>query len=674
MAGTVSRTGQADIDALIYGTRWLGVTTYSFARSAGEYGSFGPWEANGFSQVTRMQKEAVRAILTDEGVLSPVLGAMSVKALTGLDIQHRESGGDLRFGQSSLVSTALGYYPGNSSTAGDVFFSSGGNPWDADVSRPAVGNYAYHATMHEIGHALGLKHPHEDGAKLSSDRDSIEYTVMSYRSYVGSARDTYRYGEWDAPQTYMTLDIAALQALYGADYGTRAGATRYSWDPSTGTMFIDGIAQGQPGANRVFLTVWDGGGRDTYDFSNYANDLYVDLAPGASSVISSAQLAQLGDGHTARGNVFNALLHQGDARSLIEDAIGGAGRDSIAGNQANNTLWGGAGDDVLEGREGNDVLVGGDGFDTAALRGRLLAPGYDNWLQSRVTAWDAEGVTVTTYRVTQANPAGEAVDSDRLIGVETLRYGDGAIVLDATALLDPFDYARANADVFRAGANAHAHYDAYGWREGRDPSAHFSTKAYLSAHADVRAAGVNPLDHYNQAGWREGRDPRADFDLRLYGIYNPDVAAAGIDPLLHYVQHGQAEGRRSAAAIGDDIRAGFDATHYLLANPDVGMAGLQAGAHYYTLGWREGRDPNAWFDTSGYLAAYADVRQAGIDPLAHYMNYGWREGRDPSAGFDTSGYLEAYRDIAAAGINPLQHFLTTGIYEGRQPFGDGAFG
>ena len=39
--------------------------------------------------------------------------------------------------------------------------------------------------LHETGHALGLKHGHEFPPAISSDRDSVEYTVMTYRSYPG---------------------------------------------------------------------------------------------------------------------------------------------------------------------------------------------------------------------------------------------------------------------------------------------------------------------------------------------------------------------------------------------------------------------------------------------------------------------------------------------------------
>ncbi|OAS26666.1 hypothetical protein [Methylobacterium platani] len=261
-------------------------------------------------------------------------------------------------------------------------------------------------------------------------------------------------------------------------------------------------------------------------------------------------------------------------------------------------------------------------------------------------------------------------------------YGD---IIDRNFLVGDAFYAIRNPDVRAAGVDAEQHYDRYGWREGRDPDAFFSTNGYRAANPDVRAADVNPLQHFDQAGWREGRDPSAAFDTGLYLKNNPDVAAAGIDPLAHYLQYGRAEGRTIAAAIGPTAsftHGSFDAEYYLLANGDVAAAALSSGGdtldyayrHYEQYGWREGRDPNAFFDTRGYLDAYGDVKAAGIDPLMHYDTYGWKEGRDPSKGFDTTAYLAAYGDVAQARIDPLTHYLQYGALEGRAPFADGTFG
>lgn len=110
--------------------------------------------------------------------------------------------------------------------------------------------------------------------------------------------------------------------------------------------------------------------------------------------------------------------------------------------------------------------------------------------------------------------------------------------------VDSTFYLAHNPDVAAAGMNAIEHYEKWGWREGRDPNALFSTREYLSDNHDVAAAGLNPLKHYEAWGWREGRDPSSHFDVGGYLAANPDVAAAGIDPLYHFLHWGFDEGRQ----------------------------------------------------------------------------------------------------------------------------------
>ena len=141
---------------------------------------------------------------------------------------------------------------------------------------------------------------------------------------------------------------------------------RLHLEPDDGTTYVNGNVAIEPGGNRIFQTIWDGGGTDTYDLSDYSTNLSVDLNPGYHSIFSEAQLAYLGGGPNngnARGNVFNALQYNGDARSLIENAIGGSGNDNIIGNAANNMLYGNDGNDDLTGFAGNDTLLGGNGKD-----------------------------------------------------------------------------------------------------------------------------------------------------------------------------------------------------------------------------------------------------------------------------------------------------------------------
>lgn len=198
---------------------------------------------------------------------------------------------------------------------------------------------------------------------MPAAHDDSEFTVMSYRSYVGGPLTGYTNESYGYPQTYMANDILALQTLYGANFTTHQENTVYSWSPTTGQEFINGVGQLAPGngaggsANRIFETVWDGNGVDTYDLSNYTTAVTINLNPGASSITSAAQLAYLGNGHYASGNIYNAYLYNNDARSYIDNAVGGSGNDTLIGNAIANTLTGGAGVDTLTGGGGADTFV-----------------------------------------------------------------------------------------------------------------------------------------------------------------------------------------------------------------------------------------------------------------------------------------------------------------------------
>ena len=130
-------------------------------------------------------------------------------------------------------------------------------------------------------------------SRCLSAHDDLEYTVMSYRSYVGGPLTGYTNEAYGYSQTYMANDILALQTLYGANFTTHSENTVYSWSATTGQEFINGVAQPAPGggaggsANRVFETVWDGNGIDTYDMSNYTTAVSINLNPGASSITST---------------------------------------------------------------------------------------------------------------------------------------------------------------------------------------------------------------------------------------------------------------------------------------------------------------------------------------------------------------------------------------------------
>ncbi|GIX14725.1 MAG: protease [Paracoccaceae bacterium] len=417
---TADISGRVEIDNLIWGTRWAARTvTYSFLEADSRQPGYGDGPETFPSSAIRKTtmapfSDGQKAMTRDAlDLIDDVAGLVfrEVNDKTGAP-------GMIRLARADIPAPADGFYPGHEAHMGDVRI---------DVSRPtgraAPGSYDFYVVIHEMLHALGLKHPHDRGGSgvvLPAGRDSHEFSVMSYRSFPGQSVADVTNKPGSFPQTPMMNDIAALQHLYGPNWETRSGDSSYVFDPL------------KP---RLFETIWDGGGEDTYDASAYSVGVSLDLRPGRWSVLAPSQLARLGqkdgDTVTARGSIFNALMYRGDERSLIENAIGGSGDDRLIGNQVRNDLTGGRGDDRLDGLARGDWLFGGPGAD-------LMIGGTGNdWL------WGGRGEDLLR---------GDSGD-DRLFGGrddDTLMGGTGRDRLDggsgADRLLGGFD---ADSFVFR---------------------------------------------------------------------------------------------------------------------------------------------------------------------------------------------------------------------------------
>jgi serralysin len=376
----VGNSGNPDIDALLAGSRWDSTKlTFSFPTSESPYDYDG--EPDSFQPFTEAMKDAVREALA---LISQYTN------LTFTEILETNSDhADIRFGMADIDASGRGYSPGASADkSGDVWLYSG-NDW-TDLLK---GGRDFTTILHEISHALGLSHP---GWTMPADHVGWDYTIMSYQAYPGEQPPYFMKSPGNFPQTPMLADVAALQYLYGARFSTNSGNTTYRWSPTTGETFIDGVGQGAPEDNKIYMTLWDGGGIDTFDFSNYASDVVADLRPGKWSspsmrsdqvLLQSNQVVLLEfadpDFGTilASGSIANPFLVNGDTRSLIENAVGGSGDDTLIGNQGNNVLTGNGGDDTFFYTLGRDTFNGGmkgTKGDTAnfsmSLTGVVIAP------------------------------------------------------------------------------------------------------------------------------------------------------------------------------------------------------------------------------------------------------------------------------------------------------------
>ena len=126
---------------------------------------------------------------------------MVLKTMIGL---VRPTQGTMRFGESPTEITASGYYPSTQASGGDAWFNL------TDYNSPRPGGYAFMTMLHETGHTLGLDHGHDGTYALPADHDTLEYSVMTYRSYGGGPTGAYSVRDGSYPRSYMLDDLAAL--------------------------------------------------------------------------------------------------------------------------------------------------------------------------------------------------------------------------------------------------------------------------------------------------------------------------------------------------------------------------------------------------------------------------------------------------------------------------------
>ena len=346
----IPNTGTETLDALLGQTKWgAGIPgspvtlTYSFPTGTAFFLSSGYTEFESWQAFDITQSAQARAALQSWA---------NVANVTFVETVDNESVvGDLRFTRfnGSTDQVAHAYGPGGTfDVATGVGFAAprAGDVWidfnDASNTVPTPGTYGFATLVHEIGHALGLKHPFEaqgsHSTTLSGNEDVTHNTVMSYSAYPGGSGIQWTF----MPTTPMPLDIRAAQYLYGANTAFHAGDDVYTY------------FQGED----YFETIWDAGGNDTIVYSG-SDNAEIDLRPGAFSNLGNSlvttDLAQTSD--------YTVVIYD---TVIIENATGGNGPDVIYGNDVNNSLRGGSGDDTIFGYGGNDDIAGGPGDDYLA--------------------------------------------------------------------------------------------------------------------------------------------------------------------------------------------------------------------------------------------------------------------------------------------------------------------
>jgi hypothetical protein len=268
----------------------------------------------------------------------------------------------------------------------------GGDIW---IDRFVASNFfpltdSYYATttmIHETGHALGLSHPGDYNATDDNDgdgvpdpityegdaffaQDSLQYSIMSYFDgyETGAQFIDFQLLNFAYPSTPMIHDIAAIQAIYGANMETRADDTVYGFNSTEVGTAYDFTSNSRP-----VLSIWDGGGNDTLDLSGFRTPSTINLNEGAFSSAGGASrfytLEEVNKARVAAGfaertqatyDYYQDLIEQLGVTSplfkdnisiaygvTIENAVGGRGADRIIVNDVANAVDGGRGFDTV---------------------------------------------------------------------------------------------------------------------------------------------------------------------------------------------------------------------------------------------------------------------------------------------------------------------------------------
>jgi serralysin len=325
-----------------------------------------------FSVFTPEQKTAIRQILT---LISEQIG------ISFQEVADRGSSyGIMRFGNNAQGQTSAGYatYPNTNdrNLAGDVFIN---NRLAENLSNIVPGTGGWATLVHEIGHALGLKHPGNYNADEAPSTQADNYLAAAEDTKAVSIMSYIDTPQYQTREFFGVNDLLALKYLYGG----------LPYNESDTTYTFNDMAR------HALTMINDTGGVDTIDVSAATVGASIDLTPGVASSIG-----ELADGTISLNNLSLAY----DA--VIENVIGTAFNDFIKGNSADNTFTSGTGHDTIDGAGGTDTAV----F-TRALSNYTRGKGFGF--------------------VVQAN--GNANDTSILTNVERLRFSDAQLAIDMEA-------------------------------------------------------------------------------------------------------------------------------------------------------------------------------------------------------------------------------------------------
>ena len=362
-----------------------------------------PSDTKGFRQLSATQQSNVLTVFRHLEAIIDVTMRETANADQPNTIMIAVNDQENSLGQAST--------PTDDSFGSDVFIAD--YPEQATLD---AGTDGANTLVHELGHALGLKHPFEEDAEdgekepppyLQGSEEHGRWTMMSYN---GTAAEN--------KLTFSELDIAALQYLYGPSKTVRTGNDRYVYQLDSPNF------------------VWDGGGIDTIDASSSTESVTIYLEPGYQgfnglvdnkSMITSPGQITVNFGTEIENLIGSNFADALTGNGLDNEILGHGGADTITGGSGDDRLIGGAGDDFLDGGPGGDRLAGGGGSNILAGGDGLDFAVFSNAKNDYSILMEEAKITVSTI-------AGATDPSnDELTRVERLIFSNINLAFDLEA-------------------------------------------------------------------------------------------------------------------------------------------------------------------------------------------------------------------------------------------------
>lgn len=324
------------------------------------------------TEMDAVQKKAVKDAF---GYLSSLVNVefTDVSGQKDSNINDLTGKADINFGMNIQKNSAGYANPPHASGAHPSYlFLDSGAPTNNSFEE---GTYGWETLVHEIGHAMGLKHPANVNAGgggapqpyLPKATDNRNFSIMSYNNasntsdinitFTGNANGWGASYKTDVvnPSTFMTYDIAALQYLYGQNkdeniykdltvtFGADFKGIKTIYAPINGSMDASATTK-----NNVFDL--RGGGYSTIGYSMQDQVTAQLKQQGATDgqitdVLNYKDLKlkpAIANGYNGQNTVGLAF------GSHITSVTGGSAKDQFYVNGTDNvTIDGGAGDDTV---------------------------------------------------------------------------------------------------------------------------------------------------------------------------------------------------------------------------------------------------------------------------------------------------------------------------------------